>query len=170
MNTQNTTPGLVVPDFDLTVRLAQHPDDLEHMQEMLGYAAGYNDSDPHLPDYYAALKQGLFDGIVGEVDGQPIGAAWFSYFNDAMPGYAQYGGYPEVTIGIEQGYRSKGVGRVLMNRLVSLAREKKVGGLVLDVNTANRYAVRLYNSIGFVPCKPVFGNYQTMCLSLAQVT
>ena len=158
---------ILTPDSGITIRRAQHPDDLDHMQKMLGYAAGGDTSDPLLPNYYSVLEDGLFDGVIAEApDQQPMGAAWFSYFTDDRPGNAQYGGYPEITIAVEPDYRRKMVGRTLMNSLVSLANEKGVEGLALDVLVGNLKAENLYRSLGFKPCKQAFGGYQTMVLLL----
>ncbi len=48
--------------------------------------------------------------------------------------------------------RGRGVGRLLMERAVELAREKGAGYLALEVRSSNVAAIGLYESFGFIRC------------------
>lgn len=56
---------------------------------------------------------------------------------------------PELGIAVKALYRGHGVGRRLMEGLISLARERGLKGLSLSVDDENSRASRLYADIGF---------------------
>lgn len=57
--------------------------------------------------------------------------------------------YSAVNIGILEGYRGYGYGRLLMYKLMNLAKGKGIKELYIRVENNNLNAKRLYNSIGF---------------------
>lgn len=88
-------------------------------------------------------------GLVAEIDGVGIGAAWWRLLPATDPGY----GYldestPEVTIGVRPGHRGAGVGRELLTGLVDAARRCGLEALSLSVEHENP-ARRLYRRVGF---------------------
>ena len=87
--------------------------------------------------------------IIAEESGTRIGAAWFRFWT---PGLHSYGfvdaSTPEVAMAVKQDYRSKGVGRRLLDALVETARADGVAALSLSVSPLN-FARQLYESAGF---------------------
>jgi GNAT superfamily N-acetyltransferase len=97
-------------------------------------------------------------GIVG-------GAAWFRLFTQADHGYGFVrDGVPEVGIGVQPGWRRRGVGRSLLLRLHTEARALGITQLSLSVERDNP-ALRLYESLGYV-CSSDAGGAATMVLDL----
>jgi GNAT superfamily N-acetyltransferase len=97
-------------------------------------------------------------GIVG-------GAAWFRLFTQADHGYGFVrDGVPEVGIGVQPGWRRRGVGRSLLLRLHTEARALGITQLSLSVEPDNP-ALRLYESLGYV-CSSDAGGAATMVLDL----
>jgi L-amino acid N-acyltransferase YncA len=83
--------------------------------------------------------------IVAEDDGRPI--AWGS-LNQFNPREA-YRHVVDLSIYVERGHRGKGVGRVLLVRLVDLARELGYHKMVLSAFPFNAAGMALYEKLGF---------------------
>jgi len=54
-------------------------------------------------------------------------------------------------IAVKPGFRNRGVGSMLVEKLISFAVEKEMLGLTLEVRMGNRAAFALYNRYGFKP-------------------
>ncbi|OGS91865.1 MAG: ribosomal-protein-alanine N-acetyltransferase [Gallionellales bacterium GWA2_60_18] len=54
-----------------------------------------------------------------------------------------------LTIGVAAAHQRKGVGRVLLNAMLELARERKMARVLLEVRPLNAAAIALYRSAGF---------------------
>jgi GNAT superfamily N-acetyltransferase len=91
-------------------------------------------------------------GVVAEdEDGEPVGAAWYRFFDEDDPGYGFVDpSIPEVAIGVVAGHRSQGIGTLLLDRLHAMARDQGVRALSLSVETANP-AYLLYARLGYQP-------------------
>lgn len=152
------------------IRPARFPEDVDFMKEILLYAAGDDTSDPRLNNYSLVLAQNRFTGLVAEVanklDDNRAGSIWYGEYTAEHPGFAYQDGTREVTLGIRQEFRGKGIGTLLMAELVVVARERGVPALVLEVDVKNKPALRIYNGAGFMPNRQEFGGYQTMRLDL----
>jgi len=87
--------------------------------------------------------------VIAVVNGERIGAAWSRLWT---PDFHSYGfvdaGTPEIGMAVRAEYRSKGIGRKLLNALVQTARADGFPALSLSVSPLN-YARRLYESVGF---------------------
>src|SRR5437773_5732001 len=87
--------------------------------------------------------------MIGEESGTRIGAAWFRFWT---PEFHSYGfvdvDTPEIAMAVGQDYRSKGVGRRLLDALVETARADGLPALSLSVSPLN-FARQLYESAGF---------------------
>jgi ribosomal protein S18 acetylase RimI-like enzyme len=108
-------------------------------------------ADPGLAPYLAGWGRAGDAGVVAEVEGEPIGAAWLRLFDANHPGY----GYvdtqtPEISIGVETAWRGRGVGRALLEGLRATAQAEGHEALSLSVDARNGPALALYRSIGFV--------------------
>lgn len=89
-------------------------------------------------------------GVVAELAGIPIGAAWARLMPAGEPGYGFVDvSVPELTAGVAPGHRGRGVGRLLMTALLDEARAQGVPGLSLSVEDGNDAARHLYESCGF---------------------
>jgi GNAT superfamily N-acetyltransferase len=85
-------------------------------------------------------------GLIALVHNVPVGAAWLRYFPASHPGY----GYvdemtPELTIALHPAWRGKGIGSLLVERLL-----QGVPAASLSCDPANP-AWRLYVRLGFTP-------------------
>ena len=59
----------------------------------------------------------------------------------------------EITnIVVKKDYRKNGIGNILLNRLISLAKENKKTEIILEVNENNISAIKLYEKNGFKKC------------------
>jgi L-amino acid N-acyltransferase YncA len=83
--------------------------------------------------------------IVGEHERQVIGWGSLNVFN-ARPAYRHVADF---SVYVERAWRGKGVGRVLLGRLVELARDLGYHKLVLSAFPFNTAGVALYERLGF---------------------
>jgi GNAT superfamily N-acetyltransferase len=95
--------------------------------------------------------------ILAELDGQPVGGAFSRVF--APPAVGD--GFidertPELGIGLWAGHRSSGIGRALMQAIITQARLDAFDGISLGVADDNR-AGELYESLGFQVHKVIKG-------------
>jgi ribosomal protein S18 acetylase RimI-like enzyme len=123
--------------------------------------------DPGIAPYLAGWGRAGDAGVVAEMDGASVGAAWYRLYEADHPGYgfveAQI---PEISIGVEAAWRGRGVGRALLEALVARARNEGHGALSLSVDGRNAPALALYRSIGFVDTGGGSATNPTMLLRL----
>ena len=50
---------------------------------------------------------------------------------------------------VSEEYRGLGIGRELMNEVINLCNDKKIELLTLEVNVNNKYAIEMYENLGF---------------------
>jgi GNAT superfamily N-acetyltransferase len=122
-------------------------------------------AEPTFGRYFAGWLRPDDLGVVAEADGVAIGAAWFRFFEASEPGYGFIApDIPEISIGVRAGWRGQGIGGQLLERLIDLARERRIGAISLSVEPANA-AMRLYERHGFRPVAST-GDAVTMRLDL----
>jgi GNAT superfamily N-acetyltransferase len=93
-------------------------------------------------------------GLVAEVDGTPVGLAWYRFFTEAEHGEGFVDdGTPEVAVAVVDGRRGRGIGRALMDAIHACARERGVTQLSLSVDADNP-AKRLYLRLGYIDIEP----------------
>ena len=142
--------------------------DLEFLEHMFVVAADWNPqralgeahwrAERMMEKYVGSWRHGSDFGFIVEAEAtsDPIGAIWMRYFDAADPGYGFVDEQtPEITLGVREGFRGQGVGSALL----LAAQEAAPARLSLSVEDGNR-AVRLYESMGFVPVGRV-GNATT---------
>lgn len=135
-------------------------DDLEFMKQMLFEAFFWN---PQMsrPDFDEFFQQPEFRkllehwgrfgdrAVIAEEKQQPIGAAWFRLWTESDHSYGFItSDIPELGIAVRPGYRSKGIGRILLQKLIAVAREDGFLALSLSVDPLN-FARKLYEAAGF---------------------
>ena len=85
--------------------------------------------------------------LVAEVDGKIVGAVWTRIMDD-------YGHIddqtPSLAISLYKAYRNRGLGTLLMRRMLERLRADGYKGVSLSVQKAN-YALQMYTKLGFVP-------------------
>ena len=135
-------------------------DDVAFLAAMLYEAARWNPDgprepleqileDPLLRRYHEAWGRPGDAGILGELEGAPVGAAWYRRFTAEEPGYGFIDEEtPELSIAVASRHRGAGVGVALLRALMSRAREEGFHALSLSVAAENR-ARLLYERAGF---------------------
>lgn len=83
--------------------------------------------------------------IVAEVDGTVVGWASLNRFNPR----AAYDNVADFSVYIERGWRGKGIGRQLLDRLIGIARSIGFHKMVLAAMTDNSAGIALYSRAGF---------------------
>ncbi len=116
--------------------------------------------EPELALYYEGFGSGIADKcIVAEEEGRVVGAVWSRIMDD-------YGHVDDVTpslaISLYKPYRSKGYGRKMMEGMLKLLREGGFERVSLAVQKDN-YALRLYESCGFVKLRENDQEYIMVC-------
>lgn len=88
-------------------------------------------------------------GVVAEAAGEAIGAAWWRRFPADDPGYGWVDDdTPELSIGVAEGWRGRGVGTALLAAAAEAAAASGVARLCLSVELDNP-ALRLYRRAGW---------------------
>lgn len=135
--------------------------DIGFIKEMLFEAFFWNPhfSRPDIDDFFNSKKiHKLISGwgrfgdrvVIAEDEQNFIGAAWFRVWTDSNHSYGFIdSNIPELGIGIRSEYRSKGIGRLLLKKLISVAGDDGFIALSLSVDPSN-FALKLYESAGFV--------------------
>ncbi|MBQ1029254.1 GNAT family N-acetyltransferase [Micromonospora sp. C97] len=107
-------------------------------------------ANPALAHYVSGWMRPTDFGLVavGQAE-RSVGAAWFRYLTAADPGYGYVSDdVPELTIGVVETWRGRGVGRMLLRAVLDVARERGIRTVSLSVKRAN-FAARLYAAEGF---------------------
>lgn len=136
------------------------PDDVEFLKRMLYEAARWNPdwpyepieqvlAEPTLRRYWEGWGRDGDAGVIAELDGEPVGAAWFRRFAADEPGYGFVDEKtPELGIAVDPMHRRKGIGETLLRALMVQAREEGYGALSLSVAPHNRSRM-MYQRAGF---------------------
>jgi GNAT superfamily N-acetyltransferase len=143
----------------VTIRAAG-PADEPFLKKMLYEAAAWNPdwpreqiietlSDPVLARYHDGWGRPGDAGVIAELDGEPVGAAWHRLFTPERPGHGFVDErIPELGIAVEPLHRRKGIGEQLLRALIEHARDAGYPGLSLSVAVHNRSRM-MYERAGF---------------------
>jgi GNAT superfamily N-acetyltransferase len=135
-------------------------DDVPFLKAMLYEAARWNPEEPREPleqvleapllrRYHDGWGRPGDTGILGELAGAPVGAAWYRRFTAEEPGFGFINEEtPELSIAVAPRHRGAGVGGALLRALMHRAREEGFHALSLSVAAENR-ARLLYERAGF---------------------
>lgn len=141
----------------MILRLATADDD-RFLEQMLAVAADWRTppprpvehvrADPQLAHYVAGWPLPGDLGVIAET-AAPVGAAWWRYFTEDDPGFGFIGpSVPELSIAVTAEARGRGIGRRLLQRLITEADARGLPGLSLSVEADNP-ARALYEELGF---------------------
>jgi L-amino acid N-acyltransferase YncA len=85
--------------------------------------------------------------VVAETAGHAIAWASLNSFNPR----SCYDNVADISVYVERSWRGRGVGRILLARLIELGRDRRFHKLVLACFPTNKAGVALYERMGFVP-------------------
>ena len=151
--------------------------DVDFLQKMLYEAARWNPdwpyepieevlAEPMLRRYWEGWGRPGDAGVIAELDGDPVGAAWYRLFTAAEPGYGFVDEKtPELGLAVEPLHRRKGIGETLLRALMVQAREEGFEALSLSVAAHNRSRM-MYQRTGFVKVSEAEGSW-TMRVDLS---
>lgn len=95
------------------------------------------------------INEGAVSGrdlpLLAELDGEPIGLAW-GHFEETDPGIAHL-----YQVWVAPAFRRLGLGQMMLEAVVSWAKEKNTKRLELNVTCGDGSAMRLYVRAGFKP-------------------
>jgi ribosomal protein S18 acetylase RimI-like enzyme len=105
-------------------------------------------------------------GVIAELDGEPVAAAWYRLFTAEAPGYGFVDEkIPELGIAVEPLHRRKGIGATLLRALMVQAREEGFQALSLSVAVHNRSRM-MYQRVGFEKVQEDEGGSWVMVVNL----
>ena len=151
--------------------------DLPFLRKMLYEAARWNPDWPREPIEEVLAEPMLLryahgwgrhgdGGVVAEIDGESVGAAWYRLFTEEEPGYGFVDDKtPELSIAVVPLHRRKGIGEAVLRACMVQAREEGFQALSLSVAAANRSRM-MYERTGFEKVGEE-GDSWTMLLRLA---
>ena len=167
-----------VNDTHLRVRLAQE-EDRTYLLRLLYLTSVFGDETAELPQYhlpdverYVGDWSPLVDGgVIATSDFHvPAGGAWLRYYTGDNKGAAYMGPQdpgddphdeslwatefdpetiPELCLAVERRYAGQGLGKILLDNVVDLARQQDAPAIALWVDSENPRARKLYESAGF---------------------
>jgi ribosomal protein S18 acetylase RimI-like enzyme len=106
---------------------------------------------PQLARYVAGFGRPGDFGVVAYEGSEPLGAAWWRYFQADAPGYGFVDdATPEISIAVLPAHRGRGIGTALLEALQREARSQQIARLSLSVERDNP-AAALYERLGFGP-------------------
>jgi ribosomal protein S18 acetylase RimI-like enzyme len=126
-------------------------------------------ADDELNRYVLGWKRDTDFGVVAvDDDGRPLGALWWRLFTEEAPGYGFVArDVPELSMGVLDGRRGRGVGAALLSAGLDHARATDLSALSLSVEDGNDAARALYERHHFRVVGRSGGS-DTMCLDLTQ--
>jgi len=135
-------------------------EDLPFLRKMMYEAARWNPdwprepieevlADPIMLRYHQGWGRRGDGGVVAEIDGEPVGAAWYRLFEEDKPGYGFVDEKtPELSIAVVPLHRRKGIGEAVLRSCMVQAREEGFQALSLSVAVHNRSRM-MYQKAGF---------------------
>lgn len=100
-----------------------------------------------LGDRLTAIEKGSLIALVADIDGRVVASADVA---QRMPENPEHSHVGVLGIAILKNARGVGLGKVLMDSLLQLARQAGLKIIILDMFATNAVARRLYEKVGFV--------------------
>lgn len=134
--------------------------DAEFMADMLVAAANWSPdwkrksrqrvlADPRISHYIAGWPRDTDLGVVAAANGERVGAAWLRFLPADDPGYGFVAAdIPELTIGVVNQWRRRGLGRALLRAIAAEAGTAGIRQICLSVERKN-FARQLYLAEGY---------------------
>ncbi len=120
-------------------------------------------ANPNIARYVQGWGQSGDAGVIAEVSGRPVGAAWWRFFTAINRGYGFIAAeVPEVSMAVSDEHRGRGVGSALLTALIARAEERGLPALSLSVEFENP-ALRLYERLGFTTVGREGGAWTMRC-------
>ncbi|MGB8360057.1 MAG: GNAT family N-acetyltransferase [Acidimicrobiia bacterium] len=154
------------------------PEDVDFLWRMLYFASHSNDepgirpgdirSDPELVGYIEGWKTAGHFGVIAEVDGMPVGAAWLrapAGGGDSNPVFVDED-TPELAVAVEPGFEGRGIGSTMIRDLFA----DVIGefpAVVLSARAENP-AVRLYERLGFATVSTIGNRVGTVSVKMVK--
>lgn len=109
---------------------------------------------PQLTIFHEGWGRAGDTGLVGELEGEPVGVVWYRRFTEAEHGEGFVDeATPELAISVAAGRRGQGVGRALLEAIHERARVDGIERISLSVDDDNP-AKRLYERLGYTDYEP----------------
>ena len=131
--------------------------DRPFIERMFREAETFGDSDRELPEDFPEVKHLYVDlwgaeqgGVIIQKDGEDIGAAWLRVgtAEEHCSGFVQED-VPEIALALSPGHPGGGLGTILMERAMLLAKNSGAPGISLAVDFGNDRAEHVYERIGY---------------------
>lgn len=119
-----------------------------HIDILNGYFTEQNDKFEKIP-FLESLENDKIVAFVAEENSKVVGYILGEFKNAphlVHPNIAHIANF-----GVSKSYRSKGIGKALMNAFYKLCEENKIGEIRLGVYNQNIGAYKFYEKYGFVP-------------------
>ncbi|WP_068985939.1 GNAT family N-acetyltransferase [Lysinibacillus xylanilyticus] len=106
---------------------------------------------PHIRKYHEGWgRKGDQALIAFDVENQTVGAVWYRLFDENNKGY----GYidcntPEIGIAVSKDVRGRGLGTLLMRKIIQQAKDEGYNTISLSVDLGNSSAINIYKKLGF---------------------
>ncbi|WP_454286255.1 GNAT family N-acetyltransferase [Rhizobium arsenicireducens] len=136
--------------LEIACESPDQPDVIALIEASDAYAAALYPSEGNFGTDVAGLCQPDITFLVARWAGVVAGCGAIKWFEDGTGELKR--------IFVPEAGRGKGIGRSLMERLVSMAVERRLHRLYLETGPLNREAVAMYRRFGFVECGP-FADY-----------
>lgn len=131
--------------------------DRSFIEQMFREAETFGDPDRELPEDFPEVNRLYVDqwsedqgGIIIQKDGADIGAAWLRVGTEEehCSGFVR-ADVPEVALALSPGHPGGGLGTILMERAMLLAKASGAPGISLAVDFGNDRAEHVYERIGY---------------------
>ena len=97
-------------------------------------------------EWFQKSREAGMRDLVAKVDSKLVGAASMSVFKGKQAHVAQFAIY------IAKGFRNRGLGTILINELIDVARKSGVEVIQISAFSTNKRAVHVYQKCGFKRC------------------